>query len=171
MAGKPKQAPPEKGRKGGRNQSMIWALMVSGVLVITALPTMILVFFGLLPTLVAFIVDRSKGKAATFCVGGMNFCGLLPWLLELWTKSHTISAAMGILTNVFALLVIFGSAAIGWAFFMTIPQIVVSILTVTSQHKVANLREEQKSMIEEWGPEVTDMATSAAGAGKGAKKA
>jgi len=155
MADDKKQGAPKKPRA---NQSLIWTVIIAGVLVVTALPTLILVFFGLLPTLVAFIIDRSPGKATTFCVGGMNFCGLLPWLLDLWAGANTISSAMVIMTNAFALLVIFGAAAVGWALYMTIPQIVVSVLTVTSQHKVAGLRAEQKSMIEEWGAEVVPQA-------------
>lgn len=157
MADKKNQGAPRKPRA---NQSLIWTVIIAGVLAITALPTVILVFFGLLPTLVAFIIDRSPGKSTTFCVGGMNFCGLLPWLLDLWSGSNTISAAMIIMTNPFALLVIFGAAAVGWAFYMTIPQIVVSVLTVTSQHKVSVLRTEQKSMIEEWGAEVVPQAAA-----------
>ena len=162
--------PTPAGKKGGTPQSLVWTLVIAGILVATSLPTVILVFFGLMPTLVAFITDRSKGKAATFCVGGMNFCGLLPWLLDLWTGSHTIGAAMGTLTNAIALLVIFGAAAFGWALYLLVPQVVVSILTVTSQHKVAALRTEQKNMIEEWGAEVAAHATAHAAAQTAAEK-
>ena len=155
------QAAQGGGKRRG-SQSLLWTLILAGVLVATSLASVILVFFGLLPTLVAFITDRSKGKTATFCVGGMNFCGLLPWLLDLWTHSNTVGTAMGIMTNPFALLVIFGSAGFGWALYLLMPQLVVSILTVTSQHKVASLRDEQKKMIEEWGAEVATIATEQA---------
>jgi len=166
---KAKQPRRAGGSKGG--QSLVWTLMLMGSLMAISLPTVILVFFGMMPTLVAAIVDRSKGKAATFCVGGMNFCGVFPWLLEMWFGHHSISAALGYLTDPFILLIMFGSSAFGWVMFTAIPPVVISILTVTSQHKVAGLRDEQKKMIQEWGAEVANLhkEQAVAAGGKQAK--
>ena len=40
-----------------------------------SLPSLIILAVGLLPTGVAFIIDRSDQKSGTFCVGGMNLSG------------------------------------------------------------------------------------------------
>ena len=65
-------------------KSIVWGLFILVLLLMAALPTVMVIAFGMLPGMVAFIVDRSKERSATFCVGGMNLCGVFPYLLELW---------------------------------------------------------------------------------------
>ena len=84
-----------------------------GVFLWISMPTVVLVIFGLLPAIVAWVVDRSEQKYAMWCVFGMNFSGLLPFLMDIWFKDHTTDAAIAILTNVFDLMVIYSAAAFG----------------------------------------------------------
>lgn len=115
---------------------------------------MIVLFFGMLPTLVAFIVDRSEQKSATFCVGSINFIGVFPYVMDLWLKNNTMDAAINNVTDLFAMLIMYSSAAFGWLLFMAMPTVVASFVTVIQQRKVAQLRAQQKELIEEWGAEV-----------------
>lgn len=116
--------------------------------------SLILVFFGMLPTLVAYLIDRSHLRSNTFCVGGMNFCGVFPYLLELWFKSHSINGAMVILTDMFSIAVMYFAAAFGWLMFIAIPPVVASVLSVVEQRQVVSLRAQQKKILEEWGKAV-----------------
>lgn len=141
-------------QRGGRN--LTWIMVVAGTLMVLALPTMIILFFGMLPTMVAFIVDRTKGKSATFTVCGINFIGTFPYIMSLWTEENTIDAAMSML-DIFTLLVMYSSAAFGWMLFMTAPPIISSFVEVMHQRKIATLRAQQKSLIDEWGPTVADL--------------
>ena len=59
----------------------------------------ILLALGLSPTVVAFIVDKSKSKYAAFSVGGMNVAGVTPPLFELWNGKNTTTATEDILQN------------------------------------------------------------------------
>ena len=122
--------------------------------VIISLSSVILLFFGMLPTFVAMIVDRTRQKYAAFCVGGMNFSGVFPYLLDLWAGEHTVASAMEILTNVFSLLLMYGAAGFGWMIFIAIPPVVGAFLTVMAQRRVSQLRRDQKELIEEWGEDV-----------------
>jgi hypothetical protein len=47
------------------------------------------------------------------------------------------------------------AAAFGWLMFTFIPPVVGAFLTVLSQRRVQNLRNEQRKLIEEWGEAVT----------------
>ena len=116
-------------------------------------------FFGMMPTLVARIIDRSHKHAATFCVAGMNFCGVFPYLMKLWTENHSLQGAGDILTDVFALLAMYGAAAFGWMLFVVIPPGVITFLNVMAQRRVALLRTRQREIIEEWGEGVVALAT------------
>lgn len=139
----------EKGR-----MTIVWFILLFVLLVIISLPTVMVVFFGLLPTIVAYIVDNTEHKYTTACVGGMNFCGVFPYLLDLWMTSHTIDYAKELMTDVFVLLVMYGSAAFGWMIFVSIPPVVLAVLNVIAQRRVTTLRNNQIKIIEEWGREV-----------------
>lgn len=140
-------------RRRGRS-NLTWILVVGTFLLVIAGPTMVVLFFGMLPTLVAYIIDRSEQKSATFCVGAINFIGVFPYVMDLWTGSNSIDAALSNVTDLFAMLVMYSAAAFGWLLFMAMPTVVASFVTVLQQRKVAQLRGEQKELIEEWGAEV-----------------
>lgn len=136
---------------------LLFALLFVGVMMIS-MSSVVLLFFAMLPTLVRYIADRTPQKYATFCVGGMNFCGTFPALLELWTGSNTVSGAFNILTDVFSLAIIYGSAAFGWLVYMAVPPVFGAALTVMAQRRTQHLRAIQERLVEEWGE---GLATSA----------
>lgn len=140
-------------RQRGRS-NLTWILVTLTFLLVIAAPTMIVLFFGMLPTLVAYIIDRSDQKSATFCVGSINFIGVFPYIMDLWIKHNGIDAALNNVTDLFAMLIMYSSAAFGWLLFMAMPTVVASFVTVIQQRKVAQLRAQQKELIEEWGAEV-----------------
>ncbi|MBT5350818.1 MAG: hypothetical protein HN644_09760 [Rhodospirillales bacterium] len=137
---------------------MIIALfsIVAVSIVIFAAPTVITIVFGMLPTFAAFITDREKGHYATYCVASFNFCGLFPYMLDLWINEHTILAAVNNLTDVFALIVIFGAAGCGWVIYSVVPSVISSFLLVIAQRRVATLRNDQRKLIDEWGDSVAE---------------
>jgi hypothetical protein len=117
MAKAPQHAPSAK-----MNKSRVFLyLMLAIPIGLMIIPTMIVLMFSLLPSAVAFVMERGKGIYGGVCVGAMNLAGASPYLVDLWFDGHTIEAAFGILTNVFAILVIYGCAAFGWAIYATTP--------------------------------------------------
>ena len=122
-----------------------------------SLPSLIVFTVGLLPTGVAFIVDRSDQKTGTFCVGGMNLCGVVPYVMKLWTGKHTTSAATEIISDVLSLLVMYAAAGFGWIIFLAIPPVVATFLSVIAQSRVKALRASQQEIVNEWGPEVASV--------------
>lgn len=143
----------EERRRRGRS-NLTWILVVGTFLLVIAAPTMIILFFGMLPTLVAYIIDRSQEKSATFCVGAINFIGVFPYVMDLWIDVNSIDAALNSVSDLFAMLIMYSAAAFGWLLFMSMPSVVASFVTVLQQRKVAKLRGTQKELIEEWGAEV-----------------
>ena len=138
-----------------RTTIVLWVSSGMVALLVFALPTVFLFFFGMLPTFVAYIVDRNKDKYATFCVASMNFCGVFPYLMDLWINGHTITAATNIMTDVFALVIIYGAAACGWVIYSSLPPIVSSLLGAIEQRRIAALRGQQRKLILEWGVPVS----------------
>ncbi|NQV48791.1 MAG: hypothetical protein HQ504_13550 [Rhodospirillaceae bacterium] len=125
------------------------------VILVMSLPTVLLVFLGLLPTFVAYVVDLSPKKNAAFCVGGINLCGVFPFMMELWTGENTMSQSIDILTNPYSLIVMFGASALGWMVYQSLPPVVAAFLTVIAQRRVSTLRNNQRNLIKEWGEDVS----------------
>lgn len=150
-------ADPEKKRPRTNWTALSLFVMIVGLIWIS-LPTVLMILVGMPPTFVAWIIDRSHQKSATYCVAGMNFCGLFPYLMDLWMGVHSLKAAGAIVTDVFALLVIYGAAAFGWMIYITVPPVVSTFLTVMAQRRVAQLRALQRQIVDEWGEGVARAA-------------
>ena len=133
--------------------NMTWVLIVAISLFVIALPTMIIVLFGMLPSMVALIIDRTKGKSAAFTVSAVNFIGVFPYIMDLWKGGNSFDQAINML-DIFTMLIMYSAAAMGWLLFMSAPAVISSFVMVLQQRKIANLRKQQKTLIEEWGPDV-----------------
>lgn len=149
------------GKRSGTNWTAFWVFVLIIGLICISLPSVMMILVGMPPTVVAWIIDRSYQKSATFCVAGMNFCGLSPYLMDLWMGTHSLKAAGEIVTDVFALVVIYAAAAFGWMIFVAVPPVVGTFLTVMSQRRVALLRTLQRDIIQEWGEKIAHAATGA----------
>ncbi|MDV7339383.1 acyl-CoA synthetase [Terasakiella sp. A23] len=131
------------------------ALFAAVILLLVSMASLVLVCFGLLPTFVAVLIDRSPQRFAFFSVFAMNFAGIFPFLLDLWMGSNSMSVAIDSLTDVFSLFTMYGLAALGWVLFAVTPPIVTTVMTFIAQRRVAILRAKQKKLLQEWGEDVT----------------
>lgn len=138
-------------RKAGSLKPLLWVFMIT--LVMVAAPASIILFLiGLLPTIVAFFIDKSAKKYSAFCVGAMNITGVLPaWWKLFWTGQHTVNEAIQIITDVFDLIIMYAAATFGWLLYIAIPPVVSALLAVVAQHRIAQLRSRQRDLIKEWG--------------------
>jgi len=116
-----------------------------------ALPTAIVLSVGLMPTLVALIVDVTRRRYLTKCVAGLNIAGVLPFLHKLLTTGHDVQTAMGIVSDAFAWLVMYSAAAMGWLLFMGLPGVVSMFKVLTAKRRVYMLQELQRTLLNEWG--------------------
>jgi hypothetical protein len=119
-----------------------------------SIPTMLLLFAGLLPTLIAALTDRSPARYAWICVGGLNFAGLAPALLKLWFGHHEITFALHQVTDIRVLLLAYLSAGAGWMLYVGAPPVVIAVMLATTKRRAAALVVQMKKLEEEWGAEV-----------------
>jgi len=117
-------------------------------------PTMIVLAVALLPTGVAFLLERRKGFYGGLTVGAMNLAGAAPFLADLWFDGHTVEAALGIITNVFAWMSFYGAAMFGWAIYSTTPSVIGTFMAMTAGRRIAAMRDQQKELVQKWGPDV-----------------
>lgn len=142
--------PTSKGqKKGGSNRLLILLTLIA--LVPFSLPTLVVLFVGLLPTLVAAIVERGKERYAWICVGGLNFAGLSPWLFKLWFGHHTLIYSIELVTGITMMLAAYACAGLGWLLYMSTPPVVMAFMKMTGQRRSTNLTANQKKLVETWG--------------------
>ena len=137
------------------NRSRIFLYLIIAIPIgLLMIPTVIVLAVALVPTLVAFIVERGKGYYGGITVGALNLSGTAPYLADLWFKGHTVPAAVGIITNVFAWMMFYGAAVFGWAIYSTTPSLVSTFMTMTAGRRITVLRETQRELVQKWGPDV-----------------
>ena len=117
-------------------------------------PTVIVLSVALVPTAVAFIMERKKGIYGGLTVGALNLAGTAPYLSDLWFKGHTVPAATAIITSVLAWASFYISAGVGWAIYAVTPNIVASFITMTAARQITTLRTKQRDLVQTWGPDV-----------------
>lgn len=153
---KKKAAPVRKApSRGPSNMSMNILIVVAGlVMVAFFMPTLLLLAFAMLPTFVAIVIDRGPKRYGGVTVGGLNFAGVAPYLMDLWSGANDVPHALSILSDVFALVVIFGAASFGWLLYTATPGVVGAFIGMTSTRRIAALRTRQQELLRDWGPEV-----------------
>jgi hypothetical protein len=141
------------GAKGGRSAFSGLSVVASAVLLfMVALPTFITLTVGLLPSLVAFIFDRSAGRTMARCVFGLNFSGVAPYILEVWMQpSQTVGGATQAIFQPLSLSIMYGAAGLGWLLYLAMPPIVANVLNLAAQRRVSELRKKQRGLIKTWG--------------------
>jgi hypothetical protein len=117
-------------------------------------PTVIVLSVALVPTAVAFIMERKNGYYGGLTVGAMNMAGTVPYLTDLWFHDHSIAAATHIVTSVLAWAVFYASAAAGWAIYAVTPNIVSSFIAMTAGRQITSLRAKERELVQIWGPDV-----------------
>jgi hypothetical protein len=157
-AGKASAAPRRRRSSG----SALVTLTVIGVtvLAVTALPLCILLLAGMLPTFVAVVVDRHRRRYLARTVGAMNIAGLAPAVLRLWVAGITFANLHQVVANPFTWLVMYGGAGFGWLLYFGIPPVVGMLLEINVEDTKRQLEARAKTLVEEWGEEVTGRAPS-----------
>ena len=141
-----------KKKKGGITGILVGVMVAVGAVAI--MPTTLIFVVGMVPTAVAYFVDNSRDRTLGPTVCFLNFAGVLPALLTLWQGSHTMSAAIDVLSQPTVILVMLLPAAIGWLLYGYTPVFVGGILRRRAESRIRALEKEQESLVTAWGPQV-----------------
>ena len=144
---------PVPARRGAGTNRLVLSLALIA-LVPFSLPTLLVMFVGMLPTLVATLAERGANRYAWICVGGLNFAGLASWLLALWFGHHEFSYALQEITDINMLMAAYGASAFGWALYLVMPPVVGTFMAANSQRRAMSLASQQRKLVELWGQEV-----------------
>lgn len=147
----PSRAPASRERqRAAPGFVVIGVAVLSAVMGAIALPTFVVAMAGLLPSVVAFIVDDKPSRPLFHTVASLNLAGVAPFLLQLWSHGHTLDVALGIIMNVFNLATMYGAAAAGWALVWFSPIVALFVADVLSDVRLHRLEAREKELRAEW---------------------
>ena len=142
-----------KSKNAAKNALFISLMVIAGVAFI---PTTIVLAVGMLPTIVAFIVDRTRKKYKVYTVGMMNLTGCLPFIFDMWSRErHHIDAALEYIGDANTVTMIYFAAFLGYLIDWGMTGIVSTYLSHKSRTRIADIERIQNRLIEKWGQEVT----------------
>ncbi len=151
---KPAQNGKDKPKKSGGKLGFYTTLILIIVASPFIFPTIILMAFGLFPTLVVLFTDTDRDKSSTAAVGAMNCAGLAPFIIDLWVKGQTVDQVFHILGQGASWLVILGSAGIGQLIVYAVPQAMALMTFARYEARLKILKKNVEQMKETWGPDV-----------------
>jgi hypothetical protein len=149
---KKKKIKKNKVKKLGFKTLMI--LFFSALTAIIFTPTSLILLIGMLPTLVAYLVDRSLEKNKTFTIGAMNFAGCFPYLLGLWKSENSLAASLNYLENPETIIFIYSIAALGYVINWLVTMGIATLLRKKSALRLERIEKEKEKLRKRWGDKV-----------------
>lgn len=134
---------------------IIMILLASSVIL---LPTYILLFVGMLPTLSVIFTKKEKDtNHKIYCIGGLNLTGLLPYLLDMYKISNTTDYALSVISNISNLGVVYGLAIIGFGIYSFLPSTLIMFFKISASSRTVTIKKKQAKIVNAWGDKVTRM--------------
>lgn len=117
--------------------------------------SIIIVLFGMLPGLIAMIVDQEPKRYISKIVLSFNATGLSIYLSRiLFAKESANSLAVEYIIEPQTWLTIYSSAAVGWLIYWAIPHFAITLNNLKIQFRVQQLNLELEKLVQEWGDEI-----------------
>lgn len=134
----------------GTGVALFWAMVFTGLGIVFIPPTMLIVFAGLIPSLVALLLNTGRiGSVATMLA--FNLAGIMPVVAILWERGQTFSEAFRLLGDVYMWLAMFGGAGIGVFLAWALPIVLFSFYEMRVKAAIARLQKRRMKLVEEWG--------------------
>lgn len=148
-AEKTKAAKPTGHKLSGKTKLMLFILLVGSIAILRQSVVMLLI--GMLPAIVAIIVDNTHNKAWAKTVFCFNLAGLLPSLLEVYISAgNSMTALQNSMSNMTVWLVAYGAAGAAWVVIWAAPMIAEKFLEAYCKTSIATYKRKIEKLDEEW---------------------
>lgn len=116
------------------------------------LASSIIIFAGMMPTIAANLLDKTRQKSRAICVGMMNFAGCVPFLLELWMSPapNSLDNATAIVMQPKTVIIIYTLAAAGYAVEAAITGMVATLMQQRAQSRLKEIDKQLEEMTDRW---------------------
>ena len=148
MAKKKKKSKP----MGWRGRVLLIFMLLAAIAV---MPTTCMLMIGMIPSMVAVFIDRTKEKTRALSVGAMNFAGCSPFVLQLWTSENTFDQAMGIVADPRTIIVAYSAAGVGYILDWGISGLIGTVMIQRATSRREQITKRHEELVQRWGREVS----------------
>ncbi len=125
-------------KMGWRGRILLVGMLLTAV---AALPTTVIFFVGMMPTIVSRFTDKSGGLTRVLTVGFMNFAACFPFWYELMQRGHKFDNAIDIISSPIAIIVMYLGAGAGYVIEWVLSSIVAGIMVGRGKKRLDNIQE------------------------------
>lgn len=126
-------------------------LLAAGLLIaiLTTLPVMVVLLIGLLPTFTIMVTDKTN-TSKLIIVGCFNLAGVFIYLFHV-INNFTVRDAFFILSDIFNLIIMLGSAGLGLIVYLEVPNLFIYLSKVAAQKRLKTIDTNLEKLTEDWG--------------------
>ncbi len=124
------------------------------ILAAAVLPTTLLLCVGMMPTIAAFFIDKTKQQLKGLTVGCMNFAACFYYWLQLVSSHHSLEEAWEIISPA-SISVMYAGAVAGYFIEWGVSIAVSMLMLQKGRSKLKSIRKKKEECLERWGVEVT----------------
>ena len=102
---------------------------------------------GMLPSVLAIMIDRGSGRFASQTISACNFIGILPFLFDIALNYEKSIAAREVMMDPFTWAVIYGFAIIGLMLIFVLPNAMAIAFSIKAEYKLNKLLKEKEELV------------------------
>ncbi|MDH5722029.1 MAG: hypothetical protein OEY94_01740 [Alphaproteobacteria bacterium] len=118
------------------------------------LPTSMILCIGMLPSIVALLTSSIVTRSRVSTIAALNFVGCVPFVFELWSLGNDFETSFEIITEPLTIIIIYGTAALGYIFDWVVVGVVSAYLYQRSEARLKAINKRQEQLVEAWGEKV-----------------
>ena len=123
------------------------AFLLSIIISVVFLPTFILLMGGMMPSMMAYVLDDTKKKSKAKAVSYLNLSGCFIVGMEFWTGDNSVDAALEVFFQPVNWVIMYGMAMFGWVLIRSLDPFIMSYLRLNYQMQQHNLRKRRKFLL------------------------
>jgi len=147
----------KKEKKRGSAKVTIFMVIFSLIMIVVFQTGYIFFLMGMLPTIIAFYVDRSRSHNKFQTVMACNLSGIIPIMARMLMEKKSATITTELMSDPMNWLIIYASAAFGWMLVFMAPLFAQFLISMFHQGQIARFQNLQDRIVRDWGPEVENI--------------
>ncbi len=148
--------PAVKRKKGYASSYIVLFCVVIATFV--SIHSAIIIFFGMMPSLLNIMYMRGKGYQPKSIILIMNAAGVFPYWVEVIFHQEPLKYVLGISKDPFVWLIMWGSVVLGIFIMWSLSVLAESAVDVFVNRRIITLTKNQENLIEEFGEGIKEDA-------------
>lgn len=131
-------------------------IMLFAIIVVSfvAPQIMIIIAIGLLPTITTMLTDN-KASNKLLVVGCFNLAGVFVCMMNIFNQ-YALTHNISILNNVFNIVIMLGTAALGMIIYCELPNLFVMISRASVHRRLRSIDTKLEKITADWGAEIIE---------------